>query len=347
MEYGVFYEEVGQPFTGRKLEKLKAFLGQAELRYDAGAEYTVNLVTREGEIAATGSLQKNVLKCVAVAGQFQGEGLAAKILTLLMNRALSSGETHLFLFTKPRNRGMFRELGFYPILETADILFMENKKDGIADYVRSLSRGESRPPIGAVVANCNPFTLGHRYLIAEAAARCGTLHLFILSEDQSLFPAETRYRLAEQGVGDIPNVVLHKTSDYLISQAVFPTYFLKDRAHARDASCELDIRIFGTYFAKALGITKRFVGTEPFCPITKAYNEAMKQLLPQYGIELVELPRAEEGGLAISASRVREAMKSHDWTCLSSLLPESTLDYLRSPQGQALAEKLRTRQEPL
>lgn len=347
MEYGVFFEEIGQPFTGRKKEKLIAFLNRAALDYDEAAGYTVNLVTRDGGIAATGSLDGNILKYIAVAPAFQGEGLTARVVTLLMNEAVRAGHTHLFLFTKPKNLAMFAGLGFYPIIQTADILLMENRQDGIGQYVRSLDRGTGAGPVGAIVANCNPFTLGHRCLIEAAAAQCGTLHLFILSEDRSLFPAEARFRLAEAGVRDIPNVVLHRTSDYLISRAVFPTYFMKDKAHAQEANCALDVRIFAEYFARELGITRRFVGTEPNCPVTRAYNETMKQLLPQYGVALVELPRMELDGAAVSASRVRAAMASGDTGALRRLVPEATLEFIRSPQGQKLSEKLRTEQGAL
>lgn len=347
MEYSALYEETGTPFTGRKKEKLKAFLQQAALDYDEGAEYTVNLVTQNGSIAATGSLQGNILKCIAVSDACRGEGLTARIVTLLLNRALASGHTHLFLFTKPENRTMFTGLGFFPITETADVLLMENKRDGIRQYVRSLCVGTSVGKVGAVVANCNPFTLGHRYLIEQAAAQCNTLHLFILSEDKSVFPAAVRFRLAQDGIRDIPNVVIHKTSDYLISSAVFPTYFMKDKARADAANCELDIRIFCEYFAKALGITVRFVGTEPLCPVTRAYNETMKKLLPSYGIALAELPRKCKNADVISASRVRQAMRDGDAEALASLVPETTLRYLRSPDGLLLAEKLRAEEEIL
>lgn len=47
----------------------------------------------------------------------------------------------------------------------------------------------------------------------------------------------------------------------------------------------------------------RFVGTEPFCQVTSAYNREMKRILPEYGIEVVEIPRKQLDGLEISASQ--------------------------------------------
>ncbi|MGN0625796.1 MAG: [citrate (pro-3S)-lyase] ligase, partial [Oscillospiraceae bacterium] len=275
MDFNGFYEEFGEPFSGRKRRKLIEFLQKAELDYDEQIEYSVNLVDGDGEIVATGSLHQNVLKCIAVSEKQQGLGLSARIVTLLMNHAMEKGRDHLFLFTKPKSLLMFSDLGFYKIIQTKDVLLMENRKNGIQSYVQALSRPQQAGTVGAIVANCNPFTLGHRYLVEQAASRCDTLHLFVLSEDKSVFPAEVRYELVREGVQDLKNVFLHHSSDYLISSAVFPTYFIKDKSKAADANCELDIRIFCEFFAKELGITKRFVGSEPFCPVTNAYNQAM------------------------------------------------------------------------
>ena len=342
MEYSQFYEEYGHPFTGRKRRRLEEFLRRMNLSYDEGVQYTVNLVTQDGEIAATGSLQHNVIKCVAVDDRYQGEGLSSRIVTLLLNHAMETGQSHLFVFTKPQNRAMFSDLGFYPILQTADVLFMENVRDGIQKYVQGLERPQQKGGvIGAAVMNCNPFTNGHRYLIETAASQCDTLHLFVLSEDRSAFPADVRYELVREGIEGIPNVILHHTSDYLISSAVFPTYFLKEQARAEQINCELDLRIFCEYFAKELAITRRFVGTEPFCQVTSAYNREMKCILPEYGIEVVEIPRKQLNGVEISASRVRACLKEGDFDAIGQMVPSSTLRFLRSERGQQIAEKLR------
>lgn len=340
MDYNAFFEEIGTPFTGRRLKRLQAFLQAAGLDYDPQIEYTVCLTDREGDIAATGSLHGNVLKCIAVDERYQGCGLSARVVTALLNRAYALGLGHLFLFTKPKNRQMFTDLGFYAMLETRDILLMENTRDGIGRYLRALSRPAQGGVTGAVVANCNPFTLGHRYLIEQAAAQCDTLHLFILSEDRSAFPADVRYELAARGTADLPNVWLHPTSDYLISAALFPTYFIKDKAHAAAANCELDVRLFGRYFARELGITRRFVGTEPFCPVTSAYNDALRAILPEYGVQLIEIPRMTCGGTAVSASFVRRCMAEGDLAALRPVVPESTYTYIASPAGQALCARL-------
>lgn len=345
MVFGGLYEEYGRPFTGTKLKKLKDFLAKEGLSYDETVEYTFLLSNDEGNIAAAGSVSGNVFKCIAVSDEYQGEGLAAVIVTGLMKYAIENGRDHIFLFTKPKNLAMFSDLGFYRIISTEDILFMENRRDGIekfaaelsaesAESCRAFAEKNGREPLcGAIVANCNPFTLGHRYLIESALSECDILHLFILSEDRSEFSALDRYRMVEEGIKDLDRIILHKTSDYLISQATFPTYFIKDKVKAGDANCELDVRIFCECFAEPLKIKKRFAGTEPGDAVTNAYNEAMRRILPAYGIEFVEIRRKEtEKGIPVSAGEARRCLKNGDYESLKALLPESTVNYLLPSQ---------------
>jgi len=303
------YEECGSPFKGLKHEKLVSFLREHELDYDNDIEFSVVLVDEAGNIAATGSMKHNVLMCIAVSEKYRGDGLAARILTALQNHAHKINQNHLFLFTKPKNRSMFDSLGFYEIVCTDDVLLMENTRDGIKNYIASLDRPDNAKTVGAIVANCNPFTAGHRYLIETALKQCDALHLFILSEDRSFFSTEERMSRVIEGTKDLKNVYIHGTSDYLISSATFPTYFIKDKAHAKDANCILDILIFCKCFAPSLGVSKRFVGTEPYDEVTRAYNESMKKILPEYGINLIEIERlCDANGKPISASSVRASL---------------------------------------
>ena len=114
----------------------------------------------------------------------------------------------------------------------------------------------------------------------------------------------------------------------MISAATFPTYFLKDQSRAAECSTELDLKIFAEHFARPLGISRRFVGEEPFCPVTRAYNRQMLMLLPGWGIQPVVIPRLEEGGAAISASRVRELLGKNDMEALRPLVTDVTYQYL-------------------
>lgn len=317
--------ETGHP--DRRRGQLEDFLSGCGLELDAYVEYTVLLVDG-GEIVATGSLDGMTVKCVAVAPDRQGEGLAAQVMTELRREAWARGHRQLMLYTKPRNRLMFAELGFSPLAETRDCLLMESGRGGFARFLASLP-GAASGVIGCIVANANPFTLGHRYLVEQALERCDVLRVFILSEDKSLFSPEARMSLAKAGCAGLSRVSFHDTGPYLISSATFPDYFLRDRLTADRAFCELDVAMFGERIAPEMGITRRFVGTEPEDGVTRMYNECLKARLPNYGIEVVELARREAEGSVISAGRVRALYREGKLEALRPMVPETTLEYLR------------------
>ena len=81
--------------------------------------------------------------------------------------------------------------------------------------------------------------------------------------------------------------------------------------------------------APTLNIKTRFVGQEPFDPLTRHYNEEMKKLLPEYGCGVVEIPRLEKDGGAVSASRVRKFLKDGNFEEIKKIVPEETFRYLK------------------
>ena len=193
---------------------------------------------------------------------------------------------------------------------------------------------------GAVVINGNPFTLGHQYLVETAAARVARLYLFVVREDRSVFPFEVRYALARDAVAHVENVVLLDTSRYAVSAGTFPSYFLRQHDEASRLQMEVDARLFGARIAPAFGITRRFVGDEPYCDTTRAYNAALERVLPEYGVALEIVPRAGDATGAFSATRVRAALAAGDWETVARLVPKPTLALLRSRDGATLTRRL-------
>jgi [citrate (pro-3S)-lyase] ligase len=320
----------GFPFRGKALEELRGFLARNGLKYDERIGCSICLV-EDDAIAASGSLDGGVIKCVAVSPGFQNEGLAARIVSGLIDEAARNGVFHLFLFTKPENEALFGGLGFYPVAKTAGALLMENRKNGVAAFVAALEKpaGGADGRTGSIVMNCNPFTLGHRYLAERAAAECGILHIFVVSEDKSAFPPEARLRLARAGTAHIKNALVHPTGPYLISAATFPDYFIKDTVRAETVNALLDLKIFAECFARPLGITARFVGEEPLDPVTGAYNRQMMEALPALGIEVREIKRLEREGAPVSAGRVRRLLAEGHLEEALELVPPATGEYLR------------------
>ena len=199
------------------------------------------------------------------------------------------------------------------------------------------------PRGGVVVMNCNPFTLGHRYLIEQAAKQVERLYVMVVREDCSLFAYTERKAMVEQGVADIENVSVIDGSDYAISRATFPTYFLKRLDDAADTQMLLDLDLFRRHIAPALGATVRFVGTEPTDQLTRRYNQLMHEALK----DVRETDRLEKDGYAVSASRVRKAMEEGDMNTIRLLVPPTTLPYIIAHLAtQALQAELDTTPKP-
>lgn len=326
---------------GTKLNIWRDFLTKAGLTADENLSQTV-LIWDDDALIATGSREGNILKCIAVDEARRGEDLTATVLTTLRKEAFKEGYKHLFLYTKPANKYLFSSLFFYPIAQTHDVLLMENQRNGILDFLKNLSPGpdtgldntcsnsNTLKTVGAIVMNANPFTLGHRYLIEQAAAECDLLYVFVLSEDKSYFSAADRMEMVRLGTRDLTNVTVLPTGPYLISSATFPTYFIKDRENAARIQCLLDIEIFIRYFVPHFHITHRYVGTEPLSPMTEQYNCALQEHLPDKGIILKEIPRYEAEGSPVSASTVRSHLESGNIKALKALLPETTMEYLQA-----------------
>ncbi len=207
----------------------------------------------------------------------------------------------------------------------------ESSKKELNEYKRILTEFYNEMfgiKIGSIVMNCNPFTLGHRYLIEQAAASCDYLIIFVVQEDQSIFPFDDRLKLVDEGVADLKNVTVIPSGRFIISSLTFSEYFNKSEIQDRVVDSSMDVTLFAREIAPCLGIAVRFVGEEPYDKITKQYNDTMRAILPQHGIEFVEIPRKEWNGSPISASRVRSLLDDRNFQEISKIVPDTTLKYL-------------------
>ena len=340
--------------------RVERFLGENGLRMEALDSYSV-VEDTEGRILAGAGLSGDIIKCIAVAPEARSEGLVAPVVSHLISQAASCGITELKLFTKPENQGIFESLGFHVIARAPLAILMENGR-GLERYLASCRASLSSCPAptghlatGVVVMNANPFTLGHQYLLEQAAARVDRLVVVPVREtpgqaggdvmpgpDRASFPYTERLSMIQAGAPD--GVMVVEGSDYQISAATFPTYFLKDLSDAAETQMRLDMDLFARHIVPALGITVRFVGSEPTDPLTARYNELMKECLP---IPVVEIPRLEPPGQAggdvmpgmtghpISASSVRKFIERGSYIRAAALCPQTTQPYLMA----ALADR--------
>ena len=340
--------------------QVEDFLGSNGLRLGEVDLYLA-VLSREGAILAGGGLRRDIIKCLAVSAAARSLGLSVPLVSRLISEASERGFTNVKVFTKPENRSLFESLGFRLLAEAPKAILMENGR-GLEDYCSYL-RGHRAP--GVIVMNANPFTRGHRYLVEQAdfstrptgLGRNDKTNLVIIpvKEDASRFPYNERLAMVRSGCDGVADVV--EGSDYQISAATFPTYFLKDLSDAAETQMRLDIDLFGRHIAPALGARVRFVGTEPADPLTARYNDLMKELLPKYGVQLVEIQRltcppdcAEDSSTSpsaplrmteepVTATRVRALLDAGHFKAASALTPVSTWPYLLADLA-ALAMRL-------
>jgi len=202
----------------------------------------------------------------------------------------------------------------------------------LGDYLAYLQseKDTTQGTIGSIVMNCNPFTLGHRFLIEEAQKQCDFLYIFVVEEDKSFFSFEDRLMLVRAGTSDLENVKILRGGSFIISSSTLPEYFVKESQKDVVINASKDLGIFAESIAPVLNISKRFVGEEPLDPITNQYNRAMFDILPRSGIEVVEIPRKPQlDGTPISASLVRKLLQDKDFDAIAEIVPETTLEYLK------------------
>lgn len=346
------------PSDRRANTQINELLLAEGIRRDANLDYTCGMYDEEMNIIATGSCFGNTLRCMAVSNAHQGEGLMNQIVTHLISIQFERGNTHLFLYTKCNSAKFFGDLGFYEIARIdGQIVFMENRKTGFTSYLEKLKKeteqsevfrqfscnDSAKTKIAALVMNANPFTLGHQYLVEKSASENDILHLFIVSEDQSLVPFSVRKKLVLEGTAHLKNIIYHESGPYIISNATFPSYFQKDADAVMESHANLDLTIF-VRIAQTLGINYRYVGEEPNSQVTGIYNEIMAKKLPENQIACKIIPRKEANGSVISASTVRTALKSGKMELLKTLVPETTLRYFQSEEAAPVIEKIKAAQ---
>lgn len=339
--------ELIRSLSNREESELRAFLQEHGLRFEGNPDVTLFVKDPSGRLAATGSLQGEVIRMVAVDPAWQEAGLSGVVVSRLVEFARERGITRLFVYTKPDSADRFAALGFRELARVeGSVVLLEMGEPGVAAYRAYLESARvSGGKNGAVVVNCNPFTLGHRFLIERAADSCDWLFVIVVETDLSLFPFKDRYALVREGTSHLPNVTVLKSGAYAVSPATFPTYFLRDKNSEETASIQakLDVTLFANLFVPALDIRVRFVGTEPYCEVTEAYNEAMKTILPGRGVELFEIPRYTlEDGTIVSASTVRERIRARDWQSVRRLVPDVTWNYLNSPEAAAVIARIQS-----
>ena len=328
----------------RYVSEINKFLSTFGLEFSKDVDFTVIMRDLNGNLVGTGSSKGEILRNIAVDETVQGVGLTSSILSALMQNLARQGIMHYFIFTKPEKAFLFENLGFQEIARAEPYAsLLESGHGSVVSYCEMVAKKAEHLPLNraGLVINANPFTKGHRALIEKAASECPGVIVFVVSEDRSLFPYHDRFSLINEGVRDLENVVVVEGGKYIISAATFPTYFTREQDHVK-AQTRLDISLFAQQIAPRLAISDRYIGEEPYCPVTSEYNQAMSDILPGKGIRVHVVPRFMIGNEIVSASKVRDLIRQNDWKQLERFVPETTLNYLKDERNKNVLEKVRS-----
>lgn len=323
-------------------ESARLLIERQGLRFESNFDAQFGIF--EGQIlVATAVRDRNIFKMFAIDPLFQGSSLLGELVSALLQSGYEAGYKSFFVFSPPSSSNSFKACNFRSLVTHHKVCLLEfgnGLKQYLADRQSLVQEGNN----GAVVVNCNPFTLGHQYLTETAAAQVDHLYIFVVREDRSLFPFDVRYQLVRQGVDHLDNVSVLDSGDYAVSGVTFPSYFLKADDDAQSLQMELDLLLFAKHLAPFFNIRTRFIGTEPYCRTTRIYSDLMQQVLPPFGIQAVQIERCEVGGEVISAFWVRQALRKKEFETIRRLVPQTTLDFLMSDQGLELLSTLQNYQ---
>lgn len=318
---------------GRQREQWMDLLERADLSSNIQSDYVIGVYDdATNALVATGGYSHNIIQGVAICKDAQSNNLLNTVTTHLMQEIKNSGQSKTYVYTKPKNVKYFKSMGFKELISTDSISFMEAGLPSFESYLQKISQYRVEGNNSAIVMNANPFTKGHQFLVDFASKHSDHVYVFVLSEDRSAFSTQDRLAIVKLGTKHFNNVTVIETDDYMVSQTTFPTYFLKDKGLLEEDKvhfqAEIDAKLFKERITPILDIKTRFVGEEPYSPLTDIYNEVMKATFSDE-LELKIIPRQDVDGDIISATKVRNAFEKGDYELARKYLPQTTIDYLK------------------
>lgn len=326
----------------KEVQEIKDYLKRHDVVYDYPEKTYV--IRDKGKIISTGSVSGNILKYFFSEEEYKGQGTMTIIYNSLLNYLFENNIGSYFVFTTPTNKIIFQSLGLKEVYSTKSVALFEggfyNYDKWIEKLKSSIKSKEGRR--GAIVVNCNPMTLGHKYVIYKALEYVDDLLVFVVEEDRSVFPFKDRFSILKNELSNDERITLIEGGPYIISQGTFPTYFIKKKDDMLDIYTELDGSIFADKIAKDLGIDIRFFGSEPTDLVTLAYNNSMNRILNSRGIDVEIFERKSLDDKIISASRVRKLLKEDKLEEAFKYLPQATIEYLKLENGKKIIEKLKS-----
>ena len=288
---------------------IKDFLLSCDLNYENTIEESLYAIDDKSNIIGTISREGNIIKCFAIDKNYRQDGLSSSLISEMINRLYQNNINHFLVYTKKEYLIVFESFGFKEIVSTDSVSILEYGIANINDVINNIRKNIENKfdinldneKINAIVLNGNPITNGHIYLIEEALKTANYLVVFVLEEDKSFFTFKERLTLAYISTLYLSNVIVIPSTEYIISNLTFPTYFLKEENKRNYEWMKTDALIFKNYFMKNLNIMYRYLGEETD-NVMMLYNNVLKETLED---NCKIIPRLDN----ISGSYVRKLLK--------------------------------------
>lgn len=319
---------------------LVSFLHKNNLEYEFDINSSI-LVYDEEKIIATASVANNVMKCFLVHEDYKNQNITNLMFQHLVNELKGRNIYNYFVFTSPENEKIFTSLNMKKIVETMNTVLLEGG-DYITEVLHELKLEYkvSNNKKAAVIINANPMTLGHVFLVETAAKENDEVLVFVVSEDLSVFPFKDRMKIIQESLSHLDNVIILPTLSYLVSKLTFPKYFLDEDQLIQEEQTLVDVLVYKQYYKKIFNINRRYLGEEPFSYNTSKYNQVLKDYL---NLHIKIIPRKEINHKAISASLVRNLIKTNKLGKIKEYVPVATYNYLTSAKGQVVINDIQSK----
>ncbi|AOG60989.1 [citrate (pro-3S)-lyase] ligase [Spiroplasma helicoides] len=321
--FKMYYIDLNSSFETKRVTE---FLKRFDLEYNL-VDATLVIKDEKQKIIATCSKLNNVIKCIAVCKDYINQNFLNKLVTEISKLIYLEKQDEIFVFTKPENKFIFEGVGFDNIFVNDKIAFLTNKINNYKKYKTYIQNLLTGNDIAILLMNCNPLTKGHGFLIEYASKKYQQVYIIPVKEDVSLFTYEERKQMLSLFVKNFTNVALLKGSDYLISKATFPTYFLNEEDKIVIANSEVDANVFVNLFENTKSKITRVVGSEPNSRTTNLYNNVMNTVLEKNNIGFEQVERYTINNNVVSASTVRKNIyENKEW---ESLVPQTTIEIIK------------------
>ncbi|MBZ7986895.1 GNAT family N-acetyltransferase [Campylobacter canadensis] len=271
---------------------------------------------------------KLMIKYVIIDKEHQKENIFSLLLNTMITYAKEQNINTLRLCTCKHNAIKFQNFSFRLLCTSKELCLLEYGYSLFDEFINNIrAKLDTNKSYTSIVMNANPFTLGHKYLIDCALKHNENLILFIVSEDKSFFTFKERFMIVKENLKKYKNILIFPSGDYIISNATFSTYFLKQDINL--AKSYLDAKIFSSLIAPCLNIKSRFVGSEPNCKVTNAYNMALKECFKEDNLDLFELSRISINNKIISASLIRKYIAENNFNEIKKYLSDTSLKLIK------------------